>query len=479
MLFNSLSFLIFFPITTALYFLLPHKFRWALLLLAGCIFYIAFIPSYILILFFIILVDYGAAFLIDGSSGRKRKVFLAMSIVANVGLLAFFKYYGFAADNVANLANFLGWNYSLPALAFILPLGLSFHTFQAMSYTIEVYRGNQKPEKHLGIYALYVLFYPQLVAGPIERPQNLIHQFYERHDFDYDRVTSGLKLMLWGFFKKMVIADKAAIFVDVVYNNVHSYQGVSLWVATILFAFQIYCDFSGYSDIAIGSARVLGIKLMDNFKQPYFAKSIAEFWQRWHISLSSWFRDYLYIPLGGNRVSRIRWYLNIMIVFLVSGLWHGANWKFVIWGALHGFYQLVGISKNNLKEYIKRILSSWTAVQLESMNYYFLQTYKFFQVVITFMLVSFAWIFFRAPNIDDAFYVVRNLLSGPITREALLLGQPLTRLITLVVAIMFMEYAPLTRVKSVYGRWGICLVLFWSIIFLGQFGEKSFIYFVF
>ncbi len=478
MLFNSLSFLIFFPVTTALYFLLPHKFRWALLLLASCIFYMAFIPRYILVLFFIILLDYVAAFLIHGASGRKRKLWLTLSIISNVGLLAFFKYYGFAVANVEALAGFLGWNYSLPALAFVLPLGLSFHTFQAMSYTIEVYRGNQKPERHLGIYALYVLFYPQLVAGPIERPQNLIHQFYERHDFDYNRVTDGLKLMLWGLFKKMVIADKAAIFVDIVYNNVQSYQGVSLWVATILFAFQIYCDFSGYSDIAIGSAQVLGIKLMDNFNRPYFSKSIAEFWKRWHISLSTWFKDYLYISLGGNRVSKLRWYLNIAIVFLVSGLWHGADWKFVIWGVLHGFYQIFGIWTNDFREKLR--LALFSAVPFLS---------KIMRAGITFSLVCFAWIFFRAQNIRDAFYVIENLFSGVITRETLFLGQPTTRVAMLLAAIIFMETVHLIQrhgsirhmlqAKPVYVRYGIYMVLFWSIIFLGQFGEKSFIYFVF
>src|SRR5678815_1064118 len=222
----------------------------------------------------------------------------------------------------------------VPFLKIILPIGLSFHTFQAMSYTIEVYRGNQKAERNFGIYALYVMFYPQLVAGPIERPQNLLHQFYENHKFDYERVVNGLKLILWGFFKKLVIADRLALYVGAVYNNPTHHTGLSFIMATIFFAFQIYCDFSGYSDIAIGAAKVMGFKLMTNFNRPYFARSISEFWKRWHISLSTWFKDYLYISLGGNRVSVPRWYFNLFIVFLVSGLWHGANWTYIIWGCL-------------------------------------------------------------------------------------------------------------------------------------------------
>ncbi|OFZ56311.1 MAG: alginate O-acetyltransferase, partial [Bacteroidetes bacterium RIFCSPHIGHO2_02_FULL_44_7] len=319
MLFNSLQFLIFFPTVTTLYFILPHRFRWFLLLIASCIFYMAFIPAYILILLVTIVVDYIAGILIEKSQGKKRKLYLLISIVANIGFLAFFKYYNFASTNLTELAQFLHWNYSVPVLSIILPIGLSFHTFQAMSYTIEVYRGKQVAERHFGIYALYVLFYPQLVAGPIERPQNLLHQFREEHSFDYRRVTDGLKLMLWGLFKKVVIADRAAVFVDTVFNSPGDFQGVSFIIAAALFSFQIYCDFSGYSDIAIGAAQVMGFKLMDNFNRPYFSKSIAEFWKRWHISLSTWFKDYLYIPLGGNRVGKPRWYFNLFFVFLLSG----------------------------------------------------------------------------------------------------------------------------------------------------------------
>jgi alginate O-acetyltransferase complex protein AlgI len=325
MLFNSIEFLIFFPVVTILYFLLKHKYRWMLLLAASCYFYMAFRPVYILILAFTIVIDYYAGILIEQSKPERKKAFLIMSIVGNLGVLAIFKYYNFFAS-IFNTH----FDTHSPLLNILLPIGLSFHTFQAMSYTFEVYRGNQKAERHFGIYALYVMFYPQLVAGPIERPQNILHQFHVRHKFDYELAKSGLLLMAWGMFKKVVIADRLALFVNEVFDHPSDYSGPSVITAALFFSFQIFCDFSGYSDIAIGSARVMGFTLMTNFDRPYASASISEFWRRWHISLSTWFRDYLYIPLGGNRVSKPRAYLNLFIVFLVSGLWHGANWNYII-----------------------------------------------------------------------------------------------------------------------------------------------------
>ena len=268
MLFNSIHFAIFFVVVTTLYFVLAHKYRWLLLLSASCYFYMAFVPVYILILGFTIVVDYFAGIYLENSSGKQRKIYLIASLIANIGVLAFFKYYNFLNDNLSVLLNGLGYQNSIPRLSILLPIGLSFHTFQAMSYTIEVYRGRQPAERNFGIYALYVMFYPQLVAGPIERPQNLLHQFYEKHPFDYERIVSGLRQMLWGLFKKIVIADRLAIYVNTVYNNAEHHNGNTLVVATIFFAFQIYCDFSGYSDIAIGAARVMGFKLMTNFNRP-------------------------------------------------------------------------------------------------------------------------------------------------------------------------------------------------------------------
>jgi alginate O-acetyltransferase complex protein AlgI len=283
---------------------------------------------------------------------------------------------------------------------------LSFHTFQAMSYTIEVYRGRQKAERNFGIYALYVMFYPQLVAGPIERPQNLLHQFYEKHAFQYQRVVEGLKMMLWGFFKKIVIADRLAIYVNSVYNHSEDHSGMTLALATIFFSFQIYCDFSGYSDIAIGAAKIMGFKLMENFHRPYFSKDISEFWKRWHISLSTWFKDYFYISLGGNRVSIPRWYFNLFIVFLISGLWHGANWTYIIWGALNGLYLVAAIVTKNLRGKFDAL----TGIDRHPKFDYFLQ------IVLTYILACFAWIFFRANTVSDAFGIIGKIISfnGPL-----------------------------------------------------------------
>ena len=396
MLFNSIDFLIFFPVVTGLYFLLPHRFRWILLLVASCVFYMFFIPIYILILFVTITIDYVAGINIEKSKGKGRKMFLSLSVVSLCAFLFFFKYFNFFNANFAAMARFLDLRYPIPLLNIILPIGLSFHTFQSLSYVIEVYRGHQKSERNFGIYALYVMFYPQLVAGPIERPQNLLHQFYEKHSFEPRRVADGLKLMLWGMFKKVVIADRLAVLVNQVYDNPHDYTGLWLILATVFFAFQIYCDFSGYSDIAIGAANVMGFRLMQNFNRPYFAKSIAEFWKRWHISLSTWFRDYLYIPLGGNRVSVPRWYFNLFVTFLVSGLWHGANWTYVAWGALNGAYLIAGIWYNQLVG--PRIPPRY------------LRLGNLAKTLGTFALTCFAWIFFRARNIGDAIHVVGNLV---------------------------------------------------------------------
>ncbi|RYY07325.1 MAG: MBOAT family protein, partial [Sphingobacteriaceae bacterium] len=398
MLFNSYAFLAFFIVVTFLYFSIPHTKRWLLLLLASCYFYMAFVPVYILILGFTIVIDYIAGIQIEKATGHKRKLFLILSLIANVGVLVVFKYYNFINFNLTSFLTSFNYNNPLPYLSILLPIGLSFHTFQAMSYTIEVYRGNHPAEKHFGIYALYVMFYPQLVAGPIERPQNILYQFREKHNFNYQLVTSGLKLAAWGLFKKVVIADRLSIVVDSVYNHPQNFNSLGLILATVFFAFQIYCDFSGYSDMAIGLARVMGFKLMTNFNKPYQAKSLNEFWQRWHISLSSWFRDYLYIPLGGNRVSILGWYFNLFIVFLISGLWHGASWTYVVWGALHGFYLIFALITKNVRNKINHAV--------------FIGKNSFLPTLTTFLLVCFAWIFFRADNLQTAFYIAKNIFTG-------------------------------------------------------------------
>jgi len=415
MLFNSLPFFIFFPLVAGLFFALPQRFRWGLLLTASCGFYMYFIPKYILILAFTIVIDYFAGLLIEGASGLRRKWYLALSIVANAGVLVVFKYFNFLSDSLAAVASFAGWNYSLGTLALVLPVGLSFHTFQAMSYTIEVYRGRQPAERHFGIYALYVMFFPQLVAGPIERPQNLLVQFREVHRFDYERVTSGLRLMAWGLFKKTVVADRLALFVNPIYGHPADFDGPLLVAATVCFAFQIYCDFSGYSDIAIGSARVMGFRLMRNFDRPYHALSIAEFWRRWHISLSTWFRDYVYVSLGGNRVSVARWIANILFVFLISGLWHGANWTFVAWGGLHGFFLVFGHATAPARDRF------WRAVGLDP-NSGFRNLVRLFT---TFCLVSLAWVFFRAESMSQAVSIIAGFGAGwgHLLQPGLLLAQ--------------------------------------------------------
>lgn len=336
MLFNSLQFLFYFVLVTVLYYGLPHRFRWAMLLVASCYFYMAFVPEYILILAGTIVIDYFAAFWIQGTTGKHKKIALATSIVANVGILGVFKYYNFGLENLNELLGFLNIQSDIPYLEMILPIGLSFHTFQAMSYTIEVYYGRQKPERHFGLYALYVMFYPQLVAGPIERPQNILPQLHEKKALINSNVTSGLKLMAWGLFKKVVVSDRLDSVTSLVFNSPQNFSNWEMVVAAIFFTYQLYCDFSGYSDIARGSARVMGFDLMVNFNFPFYSQSVKELWTRWHISLNTWFRDYVYIPLGGNRVSQSRAYFNILFVFILSGIWHGAGWGFIFFGLING-----------------------------------------------------------------------------------------------------------------------------------------------
>jgi len=361
----------------------------------------SFVPIYILILGFTIVVDYISGIYISRNEGQKRKLYLIISLISNISVLAVFKYYNFLNNNLTSFLHGFAYTNPIPYLSILLPIGLSFHTFQAMSYSIEVYRGKQKPETHFGIFALYVMFYPQLVAGPIERPQNLLHQFYEKHYFNYSRVVEGLKLILWGFFKKLVIADRLAIYVNSVYNNVEHHNGTTLILATIFFSFQIYCDFSGYADIAIGTAKVMGFDLMTNFKRPIFAKSTGEHWKRWHISLSSWFKDYLYFPMGGSRVSASRLYYNLMVVFVISGLWHGANWTYIIWGSINGVYVVLAIMTR--KHWIKFN----TFIRIDK----FPRLQLSYQIIITFALITFSRIFFRANSLSDALLVIEKIFT--------------------------------------------------------------------
>ncbi len=488
MLFNSLDFLIFFPIVTILYLLLPQKLRWVMLLTASCIFYMFFVPVYILILFFTIIIDYISGIYIERLQDKKKKLFLIISVLSNIGILFVFKYFNFFNENISYIARLLHWNYPIENLWILLPIGLSFHTFQSLSYVIEVYRGHQKAERHLGIYALYVMFYPQLVAGPIERPQNMLHQFYEYHKFDYKRVTSGLKLMAWGFFKKVVIADRLALFVNQVYNNSNEYTGFTLVIATIFFSFQIFCDFSGYSDIAIGAAQVMGFKLMTNFRRPYLSKSVAEFWRRWHISLSTWFKDYVYISLGGNRVSKSRWMLNLLVTFLISGLWHGANWTYIIWGGLNGLFQIISYITRNMRGRVTHVLRLGKLPRL----------YSVLQIAFTFILVSFTWIFFRANSMADAVHIISHIPEGLF--DAGVIKAQLVELssigfdkyyfilsfilIIIMEGVHFLEESgknmwEIISTKPAAVRYTAYYILILAILLLGEFGSNEFIYFQF
>ncbi len=403
MLFNSLRYVIFLPIVVTLYFSLPRRWRNLMLLIASYYFYMCWKPEYIVLIVASTVVDYVAGLKMGATDDRRlRRRYLIMSLVMNLGLLFTFKYFNFFNASLRSILDHFHIPYGFEGLHVLLPVGISFYTFQTLSYTIEVFRGHQKPERNFLTFALYVSFFPQLVAGPIERSVNLLPQFYREHRFQIDRAVSGLRLIMWGMFKKVVIADRVAVVVNTVYNDPYSYHGVAYLFATVLFAFQIYCDFSGYSDIAIGSARILGFDLMLNFDRPYYAKSIAEFWKRWHISLSTWFRDYLYISLGGNRVVRWRWYMNLFLTFVISGLWHGANWTFVIWGALNGFYLIA--------EIVFARPQKWLLNRLGIEHHQW--RYKIPAVVWTFSLTCLAWIFFRANTVHDAFHIVAHLGDG-------------------------------------------------------------------
>jgi alginate O-acetyltransferase complex protein AlgI len=472
-LFNSFSFLLFFVIVTTGYFVLPHRFRWLLLLTASCVFYMFFIPVYILILGGTIVIDYFAGIWIEETQDpRKKKRYLTMSIVSVCAVLFVFKYFNFFAQNVAAVAAALHWNLSMSALRIILPIGLSFHTFQSLSYVIEVYRGKQKAERHFGIYALYVMYFPQLVAGPIERPQNLLHQFHEKKRFDAERIQSGLTLALWGLFKKVVVADSLSIYVDAVYGASSHHSGATLLLATYFFAFTIYCDFSGYTDIARGVSRVYGIELMKNFDAPYFSLSIAEFWSRWHISLSTWFRDYVYIPLGGNRVTVGRNFANLFFVFMLSGLWHGANWTFIVWGALHGAYLICG-----------RLLARLRArfgVRSPAESGWLRRSWALF---FTFHLVLIAWVFFRARDLATAFDIVRRMAvpTGRIFSDPVLAQGALGIAIVIGLDLVYRRAGFWDRLKPfpLGIRYANALGLFFGIVLFGVQNGSQFIYFQF
>ena len=403
MTFNSIEFLIFFPIVSILYFLLPKKARIPLLLIASYYFYMFYQAELVILILTSTGVSYLSSIMIERTERKEvRKLWLILTLTVSLGILFFFKYFNFLFGSIMSIAELLGIDTPELVLKLVLPVGISFYTFQTLSYVIDVYRGNIKAERNFLYYALFVSFFPQLVAGPIERPDNLLPQLHESHSFSRDDLTRGAQYMLLGFFKKICVADAVAMYVDSVYNSPNGASSLSIVIATLLFSVQIYCDFSGYTDIATGCARIMGIRLMKNFDHPYTALTVKDFWQRWHISLSGWFKDYLYIPLGGNRKGAVRRYFNVFLVFLLSGLWHGASFTFVIWGALHGIYRMVGDLSYPIRDRLLRCLGRSDKDRVVVV----------FRRIITCALVSFAWIFFRAGSLVDAWCIISRLFTA-------------------------------------------------------------------
>ncbi|MDD6072599.1 MAG: MBOAT family protein [Clostridiales bacterium] len=487
MLFNSIDFLIFFPIVVGLYYVLPKKVKNLWLLAASYYFYMCWNARYAVLILFSTIVTYLSGLVLE--KVERKKPVVALSFILNLSVLFYFKYANFALGALQKVFALAGINLTMPVYDIILPVGISFYTFQALSYTMDVYRGEIYAEKNFFQYALFVSFFPQLVAGPIERSKNLLKQLATPRKFNFELARDGLLLMIWGFFLKIVLADRIAIFVDTVYGDYTTYAGWYLIVATVLFAVQIYCDFMGYSVIAMGAAEILGIHLMENFDAPYLSKSVAEFWRRWHISLTSWFKDYLYIPLGGSRKGKVRKYINKMIVFLLSGLWHGASFSFIVWGGLNGLYQIIGEIFRPARDKAVSLLH----LHRESLGH------KLIQIVITFMLVDFAWIFFRANGLKEALsiivlmFTVKNpwiLFDGSLYN----CGIDNKNLLLIVICICILIFADFCKIKKLkireiivqqdyWFRWGIIVFAITGILVFGKWGpafeQANFIYFQF
>lgn len=477
MLFNTIEYGLFLPIVFILHWKTPHKFRWFILLISSYYFYMSWNAKYVFLILFTTLISFIAGILIEEYQKYKKSI-LILTLVSCLGVLFVFKYFNFFFEIINGIFSIFSLPVSDFTLKLLLPVGISFYTFQTLSYVIDIYRGNLKAERHFGYYATYVSFFPQLVAGPIERPNNLLPQLRQERFFDYKMATFGMKLMAWGFFKKIVIADNLAFFVDKIYNNLNCYEGFTLILVAFFFSIEIYCDFSGYSDIAKGSAALLNIKLIDNFKSPYFSTTIKEFWSRWHISLSTWFRDYVYIPMGGNRVSKAKHYLNIFITFIVSGLWHGANITFVIWGAINGLLQI-----------IEDILHIRKETDLYSARW-------FFRVCTTFILMTFIWVFFRSQSVEDAIYVFSHMFVGInhpynyFLSGILSFGYSLSYmvihlmiyLVPLIIVDLFLLKKDIIEwldKKPAFTRYVIYYILIISILIFRYIGEVNFIYFQF
>ena len=487
MLFNSLHFLFFFPMAVAIYFATPRRHRWIWLLISSYYFYMCWNPRYVLLILCSTLVDFVAARRMAATSDPgRRKLFLGLSLAVNLGLLGTFKYFNFFADSLEQAFRAFNLFADVPTFQALLPVGISFYTFQTLSYTIDVYKGRVEPENHFGYFAVYVAFWPQLVAGPIERPSRLLPQLHEPRRFDTARLRSGLTLMLWGFFQKLVIADRLAPYVAEVYDqpvhHIAELSGSATWLATYAFALQIYCDFSGYSLIAIGAARLLGVDLMINFRRPYFARSVAEFWQRWHISLSTWFRDYVYIPLGGNRQGRPRHLRNLLITFAVSGLWHGAGWNFVIWGLWHGIFLIGALLTADSRRRLR------SAAGLRHTGF----VARNLQRLVTFHAVLVGWVFFRSADLATASTLLQRMLAGPwdglVLDLHLIRTGPLDPWLALVLCAALVVQDAILQDREVdvwLGELGPRRRFAWHgvvagcILWLGVFSSQQFIYFQF
>lgn len=481
MLFNTMEFFWFFLLITPVYFLLPHRIRWCFLLAASYYFYMSWNAKYGVLILFSTAINYLAAIMIHRARTlRGRRLALISGLGGSLGMLFLFKYYNFAVETFNGISRYLGNGAVLPYHSLLLPVGISFFTFQTLSYTLDVYMGKREPEMHFGIFALYVSFFPQLVAGPIERSTRLLPQFHEVKRFRWENLWPGLQLIMTGLIKKVVIADRLAIVVNTVYGDIPGHTGLELALATVFFAFQIYCDFSGYSDIAIGTARILDFDLMKNFNRPYLSRSVGEFWRRWHISLSTWFKDYLYIPLGGSKGGESRTALNLLFVFIISGVWHGASFNFMIWGMLNGIYLV--IERCWLDGIYKR-LDAWFPGN---------PVISGFRIGFTFALITFSWIFFRAPTLPDAFNVITSIFSGsPVFRpEALGINTiELAAGVAGVLLLMALESLHHFRPPAVTEgshpfllRLSVFYAMFFILILMGVYGENDasqFIYYSF
>lgn len=489
MLFNSIDFLFFFPIVTLLFFIMPRRLRTSWLLIASYYFYMSWNPKYAILIALSTVTTFLSGILIEKFEKNSAKKFLvAASLIINLAILGIFKYADFALQTLSSVSSRLGLEAMDRRLDLLLPVGISFYTFQALSYTLDVYRGTICAEKSIIKYALFVSFFPQLVAGPIERSGNLLRQIQTIRNkklWDYARVRDGLLLMFWGLFQKLVIADRASLLVNQVYGNYANYGFLELAIASILFAFQIYCDFGGYTNIARGAAQVMGFSLMQNFYQPYFAVSIKEFWRRWHISLTSWFTDYLYIPLGGSRKGLLRQYINILIVFVVSGLWHGASWHFVAWGFIHAVYQIAGNTKN-------RIMNRFHLKIREETECSFSRNLG--KGLVTFALVDFAWIFFAADSLSHVYAILRQMLTSFQISSIYEMGLDRGNWFMLLMGICILIAVDIihetgssvflfTNRQMLWFRWTLYLGLIWCIILFGIYGvgydSSQFIYFQF